>query len=175
MGEIDEWEHDALLQLEALIDERCRAAVEERDREWSQALLPGCTVGWVREKLKQPGFAAGVLTEEKTIAIEEAVAERDKEWAQLVKEWICTKCRVVYPGPPRPGVMALICPECGDATMPRCRWDQQQAVEAAVAKEREECAKVVEDMASSCEKWADGAPLRIAVKAIRARGERGDG
>jgi len=116
MGEIDEWEHDALLQLEALIDERCRAAVEERDREWSQALLPGCTVGWVREKLKQPGFAAGVLTEEKTIAIEEAVAE-----------------------------------------------------------EREECAKVVEDMASSCEKWADGAPLRIAVKAIRARGERGDG
>ena len=64
-----------------------------------------------------------------------------------------------------------------DASFSKTCCDECFAAEilAAVAEEREECARVVQDMASECEKWADGAPLRIASRAIRARGERGDG
>lgn len=50
------------------------------------------------------------------------LAEAQRENAELraaVSEWLCIKCNYVYPGPPQPGVMCLICPRCGGDCGPR--------------------------------------------------------
>lgn len=36
-----------------------------------------------------------------------------------VREWLCTKCNMVYPGPPQEGIMCVLCPKCGGTTAPR--------------------------------------------------------
>ena len=36
-----------------------------------------------------------------------------------VREWVCDWCNHVYPGPPQPGVMCVVCPRCGGNTMPK--------------------------------------------------------
>jgi hypothetical protein len=40
-----------------------------------------------------------------------------------VREWICGKCRAVYPGPPQPGCSCVVCPACGGDTMPRASYE----------------------------------------------------
>lgn len=36
-----------------------------------------------------------------------------------VREWICTDCMFVYPGPPQAGSACVVCPRCSGPTMPR--------------------------------------------------------
>ena len=59
--------------------------------------------------------------EAKVTELTEGLAEAEREREELltdVREWLCEKCNYVYPGPPQPGVMAIICPRCGGTTLP---------------------------------------------------------
>lgn len=50
------------------------------------------------------------------------IAAKDAELRELraqVREWLCESCNTVYPGPPKPGVAGVICPNCGSLTGPR--------------------------------------------------------
>ncbi len=50
------------------------------------------------------------------------LAAKDKVIGELkaeVKDWLCKKCRYVYPGPPQKGFACVQCPRCGGDTGPR--------------------------------------------------------
>lgn len=47
------------------------------------------------------------------------VAELRRE----VREWLCEKCSMVYPGPPQPGFACVQCPSCHGITLPR--WSSE--------------------------------------------------
>jgi hypothetical protein len=36
-----------------------------------------------------------------------------------VREWLCVKCRTIYPGPPQKGFACVQCPKCGGDCGPR--------------------------------------------------------
>jgi hypothetical protein len=54
------------------------------------------------------------MTHEEIEALRAEVAELRAE----VRDWLCEKCRTVYPGPPQPGVWCVVCPKCDGATAP---------------------------------------------------------
>jgi predicted RNA-binding Zn-ribbon protein involved in translation (DUF1610 family) len=54
-----------------------------------------------------------------------------------VREWLCTSCNWVYPGPPQDGLKCVICPRCGGNTMSRTRaqiLDLESRLEKATRK-----------------------------------------
>lgn len=79
-------------------------------------------------------------------AAQERIAELEKELEELVsdvREWMCEKCRTVFPGPPQPGTRCVVCPKCGGNTMPKATLLiknqfrlQKPERELAAAKER---------------------------------------
>lgn len=66
--------------------------------------------------------------------INTALNERD-ELAAEVREWLCTTCRIVYPGPPQPGLSCAICPKCGGSTGPRVSMELREARQKIVKLE----------------------------------------
>lgn len=56
-------------------------------------------------------------------------AERDKRKAaeKSAMEWMCTGCRMVYPGPPQRGFNCVICTHCGGITAPRLDSELREA------------------------------------------------
>jgi len=52
------------------------------------------------------------------------------------QEWLCEKCRRVYPGPPQPGFACVVCPECGGNTGPKLDMELR-AERAKVTRLRE--------------------------------------
>lgn len=52
------------------------------------------------------------------------------ETAQLrhdVSEWVCERCRQVYPGPPQEGLKCVLCPQCDGSTMPMPVHERNEA------------------------------------------------
>jgi uncharacterized coiled-coil protein SlyX len=54
-----------------------------------------------------------------------------------VKEWICAKCRYVYPGPPQRGLQCVICPRCNGSTGPRVLMELRAANERIAELEKQ--------------------------------------
>ena len=52
-----------------------------------------------------------------TDALRALQAENERLRAET-REWVCESCMTCYPGPPRPGLMSVICPKCKGLTMP---------------------------------------------------------
>lgn len=57
-----------------------------------------------------------------------------------VREWLCEGCRTVYPGPPAPGFLCVICPTCKGLTGPRGLMERR-ALERQVADLRAQLAR----------------------------------
>lgn len=56
---------------------------------------------------------------EELIAAVERTYEQVVELRSEVREWLCEKCRVVYPGPPGPGLVGTLCLQCGGPCAPK--------------------------------------------------------
>jgi chorismate mutase len=52
-------------------------------------------------------------------AAEAKSAARIAELTAEVREWLCDKCAIVYPGPPQEGFNCVVCPKCSGNTGPR--------------------------------------------------------
>lgn len=87
----------------------------------------------------------------------------DTQSAELVKlrhdvaEWMCRECRYVYPGPPQPGLRAVICPRCDGPTMPRATIDLMEA-EEKVERLRGALAACIEDVDACTYLYHEGMP-----------------
>lgn len=49
--------------------------------------------------------------------------QENKELRAEVREWLCTECNQVYPGPPQEGFHCVLCPRCDGLTMPHNTWE----------------------------------------------------
>lgn len=125
---------------------------------------------------KEADEEANLITAAHEKAVQERVEEATRELRALVKEWLCVKCRTVYPGPPQPGVYCVQCPRCHGDCGPREFMEQREriekAVKEAVAKAWEEAAQTIDPNDGDCVP-----PLRAAYlfreKAARARAGEG--
>ena len=72
-----------------------------------------------------------------------ALQAENEALRQEVREWLCESCNWVYPGPPQPGVMCVICPRCKGFTGPftstklRIAEKELKELRAVVARARE--------------------------------------
>jgi len=70
-------------------------------------------------------------------ALANAAADEIDRLRSEIREWFCEKCETAYPGPPQPGVMALICPVCRGACLPRHEVLMRQARNEALRWQKE--------------------------------------
>jgi hypothetical protein len=71
-------------------------------------------VQWLRRMAAVPIGGIVQLTPEKAHEIAHELALLRGE----IKEWVCLRCRCVYPGPPSTGFTCIICSRCGGSTGP---------------------------------------------------------
>lgn len=77
-----------------------------------------------------------------------------------VGEWLCVKCRIVYPGPPHPGLWCVRCPKCSGDCGPR-DFVEKREIKESLSSLR----KVAEEMAAALAKGRRGG-TSWAVSAI---------
>lgn len=70
-----------------------------------------------------------------------ALIEENQRLKEDIKEWICGKCNIVYPGPPTPGLDCVQCPSCQGHCGPRETILRRQA-----EAERDQLKGQVEEM-----------------------------
>lgn len=68
-----------------------------------------------------------------------------------VREWLCTDCNTVYPGPPASGLAGVKCPQCGGITAPRLSVENRRLREAnetllAISNDKTILAETIEDL-----------------------------
>lgn len=101
----------------------------------------------------------------------EGYEAREAEIADLraeVYEWLCDKCRTVYPGPPQKGFACVQCPKCGGNTGPR-NWielrSERERVKALVEALRP---LDIENSVSLTSHHASGGSLTIGSNLMQA-------
>jgi hypothetical protein len=85
------------------------------------------------------GMATALMMREAADEIERLrarIAELEPLRAE-VKEWLCTACRYVYPGPPQSGFQSVICPRCNGSTGPRAMMELRAANERIAELEKQ--------------------------------------
>lgn len=81
-----------------------------------------------------------------------------------VREWLCAKCNMVYPGPPGKGVSGILCRTCGGLTGPR------NGTELRRARAREKRMRAALIRLRDCD-WVITLPNRMdAVREIAREG-----
>jgi DNA-directed RNA polymerase subunit RPC12/RpoP len=68
-----------------------------------------------------------------------------------VREWLCTDCNTVYPGPPASGLAGVKCAHCGGITAPRLSVENRRLREAnetliAIGNDKTILAETIEDL-----------------------------